>query len=948
MEDDLIYIHNRKNYDLEKSCFENSKIKKSFTNVNNNIKNIQLEGEEIQDMFESNELNTNGNSYDDEDSQNKENEMNNSQENNNKLLNRMLNESLNINININKMNLGHIKPKHLQKYLSNKKMNEDNRLLFLNDKRILTSEKSHKTNIIFNTTRKRKINSKNNRAYNDFYKSENINLKSNYAPTYSNTKVVKLKKGPRDEISHNIKKNLNLDFSSLENKYSNSINIYKTNTNFHQPKFITKVKKLPSKKIEENHFNEIKTSKNSDLLKEKKKIKKDYEFNNGDKTLDYLSLRNSLFLNDLSCELKKSNNNELDSNGINDNDNNNTEDKYLKERDKYHELDLSKNKNIFIKSNSAPIENEAINFSSTLKGYQSITTNNNNEIKKTFVKKLPPLERTFNIDEANSGLSDKEEISHHLIKIIPNNLEEHNKLSNKPNITVKKLHNKGLINEINKNDLNIINENEKILSDIESNENDGQTFIINNDINNPTPELNHQNKAVIISHENNIQKLEKENNPNIHIYNIFSQPNNIYHQNQQKPFQSYNIENKNEELIIQDKINSRELAISPLEENTINFISNDLNQNINVNNLSYQNYYHLDDYNENILNINEIYENQGEENETNETIQNIDEIKELIEDNFLNKVLYEDFDSAGFIKNYGGVSRPGKDITGQQKINQDSFVILTNINNIKNFNIFGVLDGHGTQGHFVSQFASQYIPSQIYNNAEIKNLSDPEKIYEKLKNNNYLIIKEAFLTCDEKLKTVEFDAYSSGSTCVLIIHIGNHIICSNAGDSRAVVAYDEKGDPELNYLNSAQLSLDYKPDITEEKNRILMSGGEVRKMKNEYGFSIGPYRVYIQGTNFPGLAMSRSIGDLKAKTVGVIPLPGIMEYNVNNFIKYIIICSDGVWDHLSNELVKDIGRNFYLENKPSQFCHQLVNDSVIEWQKKDIVIDDITAVAIFF
>ena len=947
MEDDLIHNQNRKNNDLGKSCFESTKIKKSFTKVNDKIKNKQLEGEEIQDIFESNELKTNGNSYGGENSQNKENEMNNSQDNNSKLpsKNRILNEPLNININYNKIYLEQIKPKPLHKYLTNKKLTEDNRL-FLNDKRVLTSMKSHKTNIIFNCTRKRILNSKNIRTYNDFFKSENINLKSNYAPTYSNTKVVKLKKGPRDEISCNIKKNLNLYFSSLENKHSNSIILYKTNTHLNQTKFITKVKKLPNKKIEENHFNEIKASKNSDLLKEKKETKKDFEFNNGDKTLDYLSLRNPLFLNDLNCELKQSNINELDSNWINNSENNYTEDKYLKEREKYQEIDLSKNKNIFIKSNSTPIEDEAINFSSGLIKCLSVT-NNNNE-KKTFVKKLPPLEKTFNIDKATSGLSDKEEISHHIIKTIPNNLEGHNKLSNKPNITVKKLSNKGLTKEINKNVLKNINENEKILSDIKSKENDRKTFIINNPINNPNQELSHQNKTAIISHENNIQMLEKGNNPNIHIYNIFSQPNNIYHQNQQKPFQSYNIENKNEELFIQDNINLRELAISPVEENNNNFISNDLNQNINANNFSFPNYYHLDDYKENRLNINEIFENQGEEKETNETFQNIDEIKEVIEDNFLNKVLYNDFDSTRFIKNYGGVSRPGKDITGRRKINQDSFVILTNINNIKNFNIFGVLDGHGTQGHFVSQFASKYIPSQIFNNAEIKNLSQPEKIYEKLKNNNYLIIKEAFLTCDEKLKTVEFDAYSSGSTCVLIIHIGNHIICSNAGDSRAVVAYDEKGDPGLNYLNSAALSFDYKPEITEEKNRILMSGGEVRKMKNEYGFSIGPYRVYIQGTNFPGLAMSRSIGDLKAKTVGVIPLPGIMEYNLNSFIKYIIICSDGVWDHLSNELVKDIGRNFYLENKPSQFCHQLVNDSVIEWQKKDNVIDDITAVVIFF
>jgi serine/threonine protein phosphatase PrpC len=39
---------------------------------------------------------------------------------------------------------------------------------------------------------------------------------------------------------------------------------------------------------------------------------------------------------------------------------------------------------------------------------------------------------------------------------------------------------------------------------------------------------------------------------------------------------------------------------------------------------------------------------------------------------------------------------------GNQKINQDALVSNTNINNIKDFNIFGILDGYGPQGHYVS------------------------------------------------------------------------------------------------------------------------------------------------------------------------------------------------------------------------------------------------------
>ena len=249
----------------------------------------------------------------------------------------------------------------------------------------------------------------------------------------------------------------------------------------------------------------------------------------------------------------------------------------------------------------------------------------------------------------------------------------------------------------------------------------------------------------------------------------------------------------------------------------------------------------------------------------------------------------------------------------------------------------------------MSNFASEFIPSQIINNPEIKELSDPELIYQKLKENNCQIITEAFLSCDEQLKNAEFDAYGSGSTCILIIHIGQHILCANVGDSRALVAYDDnKEDQELNYLEQAQLSIDYKPDLEEEKNRILLSGGVVEQMQNQFGEGVGPYRVWVKGADYPGLAMSRSIGDLKGKTIGVISEPGILEYDVNETTKFVVIASDGVWEFLRNETVLEIGKEFYINNDTSALCHKIVDTSVSVWQEKDVVVDDITVVVMFF
>ena len=299
-------------------------------------------------------------------------------------------------------------------------------------------------------------------------------------------------------------------------------------------------------------------------------------------------------------------------------------------------------------------------------------------------------------------------------------------------------------------------------------------------------------------------------------------------------------------------------------------------------------------------------------------------------------------------KSHYALSKAGKDDSGKIKINQDSYVVITRINNLKDFNIFGVLDGHGPEGHLVSQFISKYIEVEFNNISGIKKLNDTEKIYSKLSSNDFEIIKNIIINADNVLKEQEIDSRTSGTTCVLVIHIGEHIICANTGDSRAVLVFDEKDDEELNYLKVFPLSIDSKPEIPSEKERIINSGGDVEKIRNKFGQLVGPYRVWVKNKDYPGLAMSRSIGDFNAKVVGVIPNPEIIECNLSIYSKYIVICSDGVWEFLSNEDVMNVGKKYYLEGNPRGFCKKLIENSIKFWEKEDIVIDDITVVTIFF
>ena len=343
-----------------------------------------------------------------------------------------------------------------------------------------------------------------------------------------------------------------------------------------------------------------------------------------------------------------------------------------------------------------------------------------------------------------------------------------------------------------------------------------------------------------------------------------------------------------------------------------------------------------DNSNKNSLNNKSIYNsiNKGIRSKSEKTVSEFSINEE--------KVVVDNF------KSQSSLSRAGKDEAGNIKTNQDTYIALTRVNNLKEYNIFGVLDGHGSEGHLISQFVSQYMQHEFQTNPSLEKLKDIEKIYSTLSSNDFELIKNIFINADLSLKDQKIDSSSSGTTCVLVIQVGEHIICANTGDSRAVLVFDEKNDEKLNFIKVFPLSIDSKPEIPSEKERIIQSGGSVEKIINKYGQPAGPFRVWAKNKDYPGLAMSRSIGDFNGKSVGLIPDPEIIECTLSVYSKYIIICSDGVWEFLSNDDAMNIGKKYYLENNPRGFCKELIDNSVKFWEKEDVVIDDITVVAIFF
>lgn len=317
----------------------------------------------------------------------------------------------------------------------------------------------------------------------------------------------------------------------------------------------------------------------------------------------------------------------------------------------------------------------------------------------------------------------------------------------------------------------------------------------------------------------------------------------------------------------------------------------------------------------------------------------------------LNNIINPNQQSKGF-KCCSQLTKAGLDGNGQEKTDQDTPMLYLSVADIEGFNIFGVLDGHGNYGHFVSQFCRDYFMNKMKEYAEsimyITQSISAEDVYLNLKQNNYSYIVELFMNIDDELSAQSdiFDCNMSGTTCNLIFQFNNHLVCFNVGDSRSILI--EESSDNTNQIIRA-LSIDHKPDIPEELMRIKENGGMVDQIQDLYGNKLGPNRVFKEGCVYPGLAMSRSLGDFQAKECGVIPTPEIIEYEINLNTKYFVVCSDGVWEFLTNENVRDIGNKYYYNNNDVVgFCNELVNIAVNVWGEREKARDDITAVAVFF
>ncbi|XP_063529139.1 protein phosphatase 1L [Cydia strobilella] len=179
--------------------------------------------------------------------------------------------------------------------------------------------------------------------------------------------------------------------------------------------------------------------------------------------------------------------------------------------------------------------------------------------------------------------------------------------------------------------------------------------------------------------------------------------------------------------------------------------------------------------------------------------------------------------------------------------------------------------------------ARPIITREVRPTIPIKNVAVPLSSYlDKGKINFGKLLTDEVLAADRLLvEAAKRSMNVAGTTALLAIMEGNHLIVANVGDSRGVMC-DLRG-------NAIPVSFDHKPQQVREQKRIEAAGGYI-------AFN-GVWRV--AGI----LATSRAMGDypLKDKKF-VIADPDILTFNLNDHKPvFLVLASDGLWDTFSNE-----------------------------------------------
>mmetsp|Transcript_150172 Transcript_150172/g.280069 ORF Transcript_150172/g.280069 Transcript_150172/m.280069 type:complete len:874 (+) Transcript_150172:227-2848(+) len=252
------------------------------------------------------------------------------------------------------------------------------------------------------------------------------------------------------------------------------------------------------------------------------------------------------------------------------------------------------------------------------------------------------------------------------------------------------------------------------------------------------------------------------------------------------------------------------------------------------------------------------------------------------------------------------VCQKGQKSASDPTPNQDNYCVL----HVGAVSIYCVCDGHGPFGHLVSFRLVQTLPYLITANP---NFGKDFKT----------TLREAFVNAQKELlefcteRNINVEASGCAGTVLILEEQTLHVAW--IGDATAMVASWNRRDSRLIFNTT-----DHKPNLAEEKARLEAAGSEVREVDPDN------WRIYLPGSSFPGLTMSRAFGDTAC--AGVSQEPEYKEIRIQPADEiYAIVASDGIWEFIEPQNVVDLTSKKLRLKGPRETMRFLVEASRKRW-----------------
>lgn len=213
-------------------------------------------------------------------------------------------------------------------------------------------------------------------------------------------------------------------------------------------------------------------------------------------------------------------------------------------------------------------------------------------------------------------------------------------------------------------------------------------------------------------------------------------------------------------------------------------------------------------------------------------------------------------------------------------------------------------------------------------------------------------VRDMYKATDEGLLVRCAKASQHYATCtsVTLLIANDLLVVGHLGDSRIILGKESEGGD----LVGEQLTVDHKPDLPLERERIEACGGLVERLQN-HGM-----KPFLRGGDFllrkalgeqpMQLQYSHAFGAKDLKMFGLSGVPDVRVIRMGSpgyrRTRFVILASDGLWDVCSAQQAVTVAQHAVRSDQsPSE---ALVRFALLEQAKRKARADNVTAVCVMF